>query len=161
MDFDPAVTFHEKEFKTKGICGKGEVTWLCSTQARQETTAFNEEEICAEAAEGGRAGWGEGTYGLLLCLLKQFTRASLLQLSKFNEHTTFLLCEPDKCVLKIPQEDSSEPTTSLVIPMSSENLLLNACRQQTSAFPACTKIDTTHQLIVEGLNILLIGTIKL
>jgi hypothetical protein len=90
----------------------------------------------------------KGTYGRLLSLLEQFTRAALLELQKFNEHTMFLLCEPDKCVLRIPQEDNSEPTTSLVIPMSSENLLLNAYRQQTSTFPAFTMIDTTHRLIV-------------
>ena len=46
----------------------------------------------------------------------------------------------------------------MVIALSSENLLLNAYRQSVSGLPSYVMVDTTHRLVVEGHNCMLVGT---
>jgi len=50
--------------------------------------------------------------------------------------------------------------TRVVVIFSTENLLLNAYRQQTSGMPSLVCVDYTHRLNLEGFNMCVVGTIS-
>lgn len=100
----------------------------------------------------------KGTQARIVSLLAGYTKEALIESGSFSEHCTYLLGSPEDCVVEIEGTEAGESSTSLVIPMSTENLLLNAWRQQVSPFPGYVMVDTTHRLIIEGLNVLLVGT---
>ena len=49
----------------------------------------------------------------------------------------------------------------MTLALSSENLLLNAYRQQDFGLPSYVCIDTTHRLVVEGHCCMAVGTMSI
>lgn len=81
-----------------------------------------------------------GTYGSLHAQLVHHTKESLIERRGFSEHTPYLLGPP----LIVPENDL------ITMAWSTENLLLNAYRQQCFGLPSLVCIDTTHRLIQES-----------
>ena len=66
-----------------------------------------------------------------------------------------MLCTAYVC--GTPIIDSEKETVSIAY--STENLLLNAYRQEKFGFPSLVQIDCTHRLVLEGHACMLFGTV--
>lgn len=77
------------------------------------------------------------------------TRESLEKKHEFGVHTVY--------VCGTPVIDSQ--TENVTIVYSTENLLLNAYRQQQHGFPSIVQVDCTHRLVIEGHLCMLFGTV--
>ena len=91
---------------------------------------------------------GRGTYGGLSEWAEKLEKDYLVAQGTFDEHAVYLLAPPVIDAL----------THRVVVALSTENLLLNAYRQAKSGLPSYIMVDTTHRLIVEGHNCMLVGT---
>jgi hypothetical protein len=56
-------------------------------------------------------------------------------------------------------EEDPDAGAYMCVVFSTENLLLNAYRQQTSGMPGILCVDYTHRLNYEGFNMCVLGTI--
>jgi hypothetical protein len=99
-------------------------------------------------ADGSSSTSSRGTYGGLQQWVEKKDKDYLVANKQFDEHTVYLLADP---VI-------DATTHRVVIAVSTENLLLNAYRQQVIGLPSYLMVDTAHRLVVEGHNCMLIGT---
>ena len=125
-----------------------------------------------------------GTYGQLVQLGERFTKAQIVERGFFHEHCPYVLGEP---IATPPTAEDVEAAMAenarmrehakaegkrrlakgqtkiargnVCIVFSTENLLLNAYRQQCSGFPAFMCVDFTHRLVLEKYNLCVIGTV--
>ena len=125
-----------------------------------------------------------GTYGQLVQLGERFTKPQIVERGFFHEHCTYVLGSPiatpptAKDVeaamaenARMREQAKAEGKRRLAkgqakiargdvcIVFSTENLLLNAYRQQCSGFPAFMCVDFTHRLVLEKYNLCVIGTV--
>ena len=80
--------------------------------------------------------------------LESCRKEALVAAGKFNQHAVYVLGEP----IVVPDE------SRVTVALSSENLLLNAYRQQDFGVPSYLCVDTTHRLVREGHSPLLHGS---
>ena len=97
----------------------------------------------------GHSAAARGTHGGLNTWVDQHEKEYLKSSGTFDEHAIHVLGKPIV--------DSVSHRVCITI--SSENLLLNAYRQQCLGLPSYIQVDTTHRLVVEGHNCMLVGTI--
>ena len=125
-----------------------------------------------------------GTYGQLVQIGERFTKAQIVERGFFNEHCAYVLGQP---IATAPTAEDVEAAIAenarmreqakaegkrrlakgqtkitrgdVCIVFSTENLLLNAYRQQCSGFPAFMCVDFTHRLVLEKYNLCVIGTV--
>jgi hypothetical protein len=104
------------------------------------------------------------------------TKAKLKAEGVFTEHATYTIFHevrvPEgknvwinvgaRSSNKRKQTDEQDPDAGayLCVVFSTENLLLNAYRQQVSGMPGIMCVDYTHRLTYEGFNMCVIGTIS-
>ena len=89
------------------------------------------------------------SFGGLQMWADAHSRDALHEKNAFGPHSVY--------VCGTPQIDS---TTEIVnIAYSTENLLLNAYRQQVHGFPSIVCVDCTHRLVLEGHVCMLFGTV--
>ena len=75
-------------------------------------------------------------------------KAALQAAGKFGMHTSYVCGEP--------WIDAEQQTINIAF--STQNLLLNAYRQELFGVPPILQVDTTHRLVLEGHNNMLFGT---
>ena len=90
-----------------------------------------------------------GTFGGLNEWVNRNSRAALQAEGAFGPHSTFVCGTPQI----IPEKQC------INLAYSTENLLLNAYRQQQHGFPSILHVDCTHRLVVEGHACMLFGTV--
>lgn len=125
-----------------------------------------------------------GTFGQLVQIGEHFTKPQIESRGVFNAHCTYVLGQPiatpptNEDVAAVAAENErmraaakangkkrlSKGQTKIArgnvcIVFSTENLLLNAYRQQCSGFPAFMCVDFTHRLVLEKYNLCVIGTV--
>lgn len=89
------------------------------------------------------------TFGGLVCWAKSRTRDALMRKKEFGVHTVYVCGESEI--------DSTTQTVNMAY--STENLLLNAYRQEQHGISSIVQIDCTHRLILEGHACMLFGTV--
>jgi hypothetical protein len=89
------------------------------------------------------------TFGGIELWAQAHTREALQAKKQFGAHTLY--------VCGTPIIDSG--TQNVSIAYSTENLLLNAYRQQQHGFPSIVQVDCTHRLLIEGHLCMLFGTV--
>ena len=89
------------------------------------------------------------TFGGINMWAQAHTPEALQEKQQFGAHTLYV-CGP-------PIIDSV--TQNVSIAYSTENLLLNAYRQQQHGFPSIVQVDCTHRLVIEGHLCMLFGTV--
>ena len=141
------LTPHDREdyLRRKGVVfdGDGVMKKGVESYVKRRKVTIQEENVGGASARG--------TYGGLRTYLEKIDKDYLIACGKFNEHTVYTLAPP------IVDDVSHR----VVVALSSDNLLLNAYRQQAVGVPSYIMVDTTHRLIVEGHNCMLIGTMDL
>ena len=75
--------------------------------------------------------------------------------AQYSEHTVFVLDG-----YKVSTSDSDPPTQTIIVAISTENLLLNAWRQSLMGVPTYLAQDTTYRVIVEGFGVVPVGTVS-
>ena len=90
-----------------------------------------------------------GTFGGLHQWVNHNTRAALEAEGAFGPHSSFVCGTPQI----MPEKQC------INLAYSTENLLLNAYRQQQAGFPSILHVDCTHRLVVEGHACMLFGTV--
>jgi hypothetical protein len=114
------------------------------------------------------------TYAGIRLRAESTTKAKLKAEGTFTKHTTYTIAHDvrvpeDKDVglsvgarsfKKRKQDDEPDPGAGafLCVVFSTENLLLNAYRQQVSGMPGIMCVDYTHRLTHEGFNLCVVGT---
>ena len=88
-----------------------------------------------------------GTFDGLQHYFDSHTREVLVKAGQFHEHKTYTLC----CEI-------NSLTKRVVSAFSSENLLLNAYRQDLLAMPTLLCMDASYRLVLEGHSVFLFGT---
>jgi len=83
--------------------------------------------------------------------LESCRKEALVAAGKFNQHAVYVLGEP----IVVPDE------SRVTVALSSENLLLNAYRQQDFGVPSYLCVDTTHRLVREGHCCMAVGTVSI
>ena len=114
------------------------------------------------------------TYSGILNFAESQTRDVLESQNLFTQHTIFTI----HCDVRYPtdkdvwlnvghrskkqkvEEVDAEAGSYICIVFSSENLLLNAYRQQMCGLPGIMCVDYTHRLNYEGFNMCMVGTIS-
>ena len=91
----------------------------------------------------------KGTIGGIEEFIAQKTRSALESSGTFGIHSVYVCGEPI----------IDSKTNNVSIAYSSENLLLNAYRQSLSPVQDLVQVDTTHRLVLEGHNNLLLGCV--
>ena len=90
-----------------------------------------------------------GTFGGVQHWVDAHSRDALTKRNVFGAHSVF--------VCGTPVVDAE--ANNITIAYSTENLLLNAYRQQTHGFPSIVQVDCTHQLVLQGHLCILFGTV--
>ena len=89
------------------------------------------------------------TFGGFVHWAKSRTRDALMQKKEFGVHTVYVCGESEI--------DSTTQTVNMAY--STENLLLNAYRQEQHGISSIVQIDCTHRLMLEGHACMLFGTV--
>ena len=89
------------------------------------------------------------TFGGVAHWAANHSREVLEKKNEFGIHTVY--------VCGTPQIDSSQNLVNIAY--STENLLLNAYRQEQHGIPSLVQIDCTHRLVLEGHACMLFGTV--
>ncbi len=89
------------------------------------------------------------TFGGLVHWAKSRTRDALMQKQEFGVHTVYV------CV----ESEINSTTQTVNMAFSTENLLLNAYRQEQHCISSIVQIDCTHRLMLEGHACMLFGTV--
>jgi hypothetical protein len=125
-----------------------------------------------------------GTFGQLVQIGEYYTKPQIVTRGFFNEHCTYVLGQPIataptaeevSAVMAENERMRAEAKANgkkrlgkgqtkiargnVCIVFSTENLLLNAYRQQCSGFPSFMCVDFTHRLVLEKYNLCVVGTV--
>ena len=95
------------------------------------------------------ANTASGAFGGVHLFTDAHSKSALKAAGKFKLHSTFVCGEP------IIDSENQQITVAYSTP----NLLKNAYRQQQFGLPAILQVDTTHRIVLEGHNNMLIGTV--
>lgn len=124
------------------------------------------------------------TFGAIVQFAEHFKKEAIMSRGVFHEHATYVLGQPiaeppdekeienvakenealreaakAKGLKKLGKNQLKVARGNVRVVFSTENLLLNAYRQQCSGFPSFICVDYTHRLVLEKYNICVVGTV--
>ena len=110
----------------------------------------------ARRGKRGAAAQMQGSRAAFERLFQTHQKETLIKSESFTWHKPYIFGTP-----QLSSVDDSGAESPVVICMATENMLLNAYRQQQQGLPAYLCIDTTHRLITaDGFCLLIIGTMS-